>query len=322
MPDVYLGTFEFDAGYNEFNRVTLTNQSSHNGIVTTDAVRFGGGMGNIERFGQTSGMPRAIEGARYYAQWAGMPYSVYSGRQGTDDYADDINVRSFMTNYLGGGSCYMPNLEGQKIPIELSLAIHSDAGYFKNGKDIWGALAICTTNHNEGKLNAGISRMASRDLADALLSNEVLDLKYKYSTWNRRELYDRNYSESRVPEVPSAILETMSHQSFPDMRYGQDPNFRFTLARSIYKTLLRYINDQYGTSFVVAPLAPDNFPCSIPLWAMPISITGRMLRRLRTRLSSNLVRPIISVFQLSIVAVKVSVQRCSLPTTNLRPPRR
>ena len=43
------------------------------------------------------------------------------------------------------------------------------------------------------------------------------------------------------------------------MRYGQDPNFRFTLARSIYKTLLRYVNDQHGTSFVVAPLAPDNF---------------------------------------------------------------
>ena len=256
---VYLGTFEFDEGYSEFNRVTLTNQSSHNGVVTTDAVRFGGGMGNIERFGQVSGMPRALEGARYYAQWAGMPYSVYSGRQGTDDYADDINTRSFMTNYLGGGSCYMPTLDGRRVPIELSLAIHSDAGYFKNGKDIWGSLAICTTNHNEGKLNAGISRMASRDLADALLSNEVLDLTFKYGRWHRRELYDRNYSESRVPEVPSAILETMSHQSFPDMRYGQDPNFRFTLARSIYKTLLRYVNDQHGTSFVVAPLAPDHF---------------------------------------------------------------
>ena len=256
---VYLGTFEFDAGYSEFNRVTLTNQSKHNGVVSTDAVRFGGGMGNIERFGITSGMPRAVEGARYYAQWAGMPYSVYSGRQGTDDYADDINTRSLMTNYLAGGSCYMPTLEGQKVPIELSLAIHSDAGFFKNGKDVWGSLSICTTNHNDGKLSAGISRMASRDLADALLSNEVLDLKFKYGVWNRRELYDRNYSETRVPEVPSAILETMSHQSFPDMRYGQDPSFRFTLARSIYKTLLRYVNDQHGTSFVVAPLAPDNF---------------------------------------------------------------
>ena len=256
---VYLGTFDFDAGYSEYNRVTLTNQSSNNGVVTTDAVRFGGGMGNIQRFGETSGMPRALEGARYYAQWAGMPYSVYSSKEGQDDYADDINVRSHMTNLLGGGSCYMPTLDGLKVPIELSLAIHSDAGFNRDGKSIYGPLSICTTNFNDGKLNAGISRMASRDFADALLGNEVLDLRYKYGQWNRRELFDRNYSETRLPEVPSAILETMSHQSFPDMRYGQDPNFRFTLARSIYKTILRYVNDQHGTSFVVAPLAPNNF---------------------------------------------------------------
>ena len=97
---VYLGTFEFDAGYSEFNRVTLSNQSDHNGVVTTDAVRFGGGMGNIQRFGQASGMPRALEGARYYAQWAGMPYSIYSTKNGQDDYGDDINVRSLMTKSL------------------------------------------------------------------------------------------------------------------------------------------------------------------------------------------------------------------------------
>ena len=256
---VYLGTFDFDAGYSEYNRVTLTNQSSNNGVVTTDAVRFGGGMGNIQRFGETSGMPRALEGARYYAQWAGMPYSVYSSKDGQDDYADDINVRSHMTNLLGGGSCYMPTMAGLKVPIELSLAVHSDAGFNRDGKSIYGPLSICTTNFNDGKLNAGISRMASRDFADALLGNEVLDLRYKYGQWNRRELFDRNYSETRLPEVPSAILETMSHQSFPDMRYGQDPNFRFTLARSIYKTILRYVNDQHGMSFVVAPLAPNNF---------------------------------------------------------------
>ena len=256
---VYLGTFDFDAGYNEFNRVTISNQSDRNGVVTTDAVRFGGGMGNIERFGETSGMPRALEGARYFGQWAGMPYTVYSSKEGNDDYGDDINVRSLMTNLLGGGSCYMPTMEGRKVPIELSLAVHSDAGYAKDGVGLIGSLSICTTKFNEGKLNSGISRMASRDFADALLSNEVLDIKYKYKDWNRRELFDRNYSETRLPEVPSAILETMSHQNFPDMRYGQDPNFRFTLARSIYKTILRYVNDQHGTSFMVAPLAPNCF---------------------------------------------------------------
>ena len=256
---VYLGTFDFDAGYSEFNRVTVSNQSSEKGIVTTDAIRFGGGMGNIERNGLTSQLPRALEGARYWSQWAGMPYTVYSSKGGTNDYADDINVRSLTTNRLGGGSCYMPTIEGLKVPIELSLAFHSDAGYAKDGEGLIGSLSICTTNHHEGKLNAGISRMASRDLADALLSNETLDLKHKYGQWNRRELFDRNYSETRLPEVPSAILEMLSHQNFPDMRYGQDPNFRFTLARSIYKTILRYVNDQHGRPFVVTPLAPDHF---------------------------------------------------------------
>ena len=256
---VYLGTFDFDAGYSEYNRVTVSNQSSKNGVITTDAVRFGGGMGNIQREGAVSGMPRALEGARYYAQWAGMPYPVYSSKSGADDYADDINVRSLMTNELGGGSPFMPDTEGRHVPIELSLAVHSDAGYARDGVGLIGPLSICTTNFNEGKLASGISRMASRDFADALLANEMLDLKFKYGTWCRRELFDRNYSETRLPGVPSAILETMSHQNFPDMRYGQDPNFRFTLARSIYKTILRYVNDMHSQSFMVTPLAPDHF---------------------------------------------------------------
>ncbi len=256
---VYLGTFDFDEGYNVFNRVTVSNLSSQSGVVTTDAVRFGGGMGNIARFGQISGLPRALEGARYAAQWAGMPYEVYSSKNGANDYSDDINVRSLMTNLLGGGSCYMPSIEGRKVPIELSLAIHSDAGYDQEGKNIIGALSICTTGHHDQMLNAGISRMASYRLAEQLLDNETKDLTYKYGRWNRRKILDRNYSETRLPEVPSAILETMSHENFLDMTYGQDPNFRFTLARSIYKTLLRYISEQHGTSYVVTPLAPNNF---------------------------------------------------------------
>ncbi len=255
---VYLGSFDFDKGCSEFNRVVVTNQSGHKGVVTTDAVRFGGGMGNIERGGSVSGLPRCLEGARYFAQWAGMPYSVYSTKNGTDDYGDDINVRSLMTNEMGGGSCYMPSVEGRKVPIELSLAVHSDAGYAPDGVGVIGSLAICTTNFNDGRLNAGISRLASRDFANALLANTTADLKRLYGQWNRRELLDRNYSETRLPEVPSAILETMSHQNFPDMRYGQDPNFKFTLARSIYKTILRYVCDQHGKPFMVTPLAPAN----------------------------------------------------------------
>ena len=256
---VYLGTFDFDRGNNEFNRVVVTNSSSESGVVTTDAVRFGGGMGNIERGGSCSGMPRCLEGARYSAQWAGAPYSVYSSKNGCDDYGDDINVRSNMTNWLAGGSTYVPTLEGKKVPIELSLAVHSDAGYTTVNDSIIGSLAICTTSFNDGRLNSGVSRMISHDFADSLLTGLQRDISGKYRKWTRRYLWDRNYSETRKPEVPSAIIETMSHQNFADMRRGLDPNFRFTLARSLYKTILRFVNGNHSVPSVVQPLPVSNF---------------------------------------------------------------
>ena len=256
---VYLGTFDFDRGNNEFNRVVVTNSSSESGLVTTDAVRFGGGMGNIERGGSCSGMPRCLEGARYSAQWAGAPYSVYSSKNGSDDYGDDINVRSNMTNWSAGGSTYVPTLEGKKVPIELSLAVHSDAGYTTVNDSIIGSLAICTTSFNDGRLNSGVSRMVSHDFADSLLTGLQRDISGKYRKWTRRYLWDRNYSETRKPEVPSAIIETMSHQNFADMRRGLDPNFRFTLARSLYKTILRFVNGNHSVPSVVQPLPVSNF---------------------------------------------------------------
>ena len=237
--------------------MVLTNHSKRKGVVTADAVRFGGGMGNIQRGGMTSGLPRTLEGARYYAQWAGVPYKYYSTKNGLNDYGDDINVRSLMTNWLAGGSVYVPTKEGLNVPIELSLAIHSDAGVDRTG--IVGSLAISTTDFNDGKLNSGISRRVSTDLASQLLDGVTRDLKYKYQRWNKRYLWDRNYSETRLPEMPSAILETLSHENFNDMRYGHDPNFKFTLARSIYKTILRYVNGMHGDDYVVQPLAPDHF---------------------------------------------------------------
>lgn len=255
---VYLGTFDFDKGSSIQNRVVLSNQSEHKGIVTADAVRFGGGMGNIRRGYTTSGLPRCLEGARYYGQWAGMPYEVYSSKNGEDDYGDDINVRSHMANLLAGGSCYLPDTTGRHVPLELSLAIHSDAGYTSDGKSHTGTLAVCTTYLNDSILGTGHTRLLSRDLADELLSTVPRDMLRKYGSWQMRELWDRNYSESRVPMVPSAILETMSHQNFADMRYGQDPNFRFDFARSIYKALLRYVSRMHHTFYTVTPLTPNH----------------------------------------------------------------
>ncbi len=256
---VYLGTFAFDKGKNDYGMVVLSNESRQKGVVCADAVRFGGGMGNIARGGETSGLPRYLEGSRYFAQWAGMPYPVYGGREGKDDMSDDINSRSRMINYLSGGSIFNPKEQGLGVPFEMAMALHSDAGASKEDKII-GTLGIYTTNFNDGLLASGINRYASRDLSDILLTQLQRDIRSNYAIdWTRRSMWDRNYSETRLPAIPSTIVELLSHQNFADMRLGHDPNFKFTVGRSIYKAILQYLCNQHGKDYVVQPLPVSNF---------------------------------------------------------------
>lgn len=259
---VYLGTYEFSKGESTDCSVSLSNHSKHRGHVTADAVRFGGGMGNIVRgepsdeYPMVSGLPRYLEGARYYMHWAGAPYEVYSSKEGTNDYADDINARGYGVNYLARGSAYMPNdtLPGLHVPIELSLGIHTDAG-LRDNMDIIGTLGVYTTQFYDKKLATGMSRLASRDFADGMLSRLHRDMTFHLGQWTRRSLFDRNYSESREPQVPSMILEMLSHQNFADMLVANDPYCKFLLARAIYKGVLNYTATAHETrESIVQPL--------------------------------------------------------------------
>lgn len=260
---VYVGTYEFDEGEQAGGKVVLTNQSNYRGVVTADGVRFGGGMGQVARAtAGTSGLPRFLEAARYYAQWAGVPDSLFNTEAGTNDYYDDLRVRGHMLNYLAGGSVYLPGHEGLRVPFELALAIHSDAGV-RSDRGIYGSLSICTTQDAEGNTDypAGLSRQASSDFSALLLDNLTRDLTRQFGVeWTRREHWDRNYGETRMPQVPSAILEMLSHQNFADMRYGHDPLFKFALARSVYKTILHFVNYEHGCrQYTVQPLPPRRF---------------------------------------------------------------
>ena len=264
---VYLGTFTFDEGENREGRVVLSNHSDYRGVVTADGVRFGGGVGQTERgHAGTSGLPRRLEGARYYAQWAGLPDTLFNTEGGTNDYNDDIRSRSLMTNYFGGGSVYQPGTRGEGVPFELSLAVHSDAGIRHDGA-VYGTLGICTTTDSEGHTDyvSGLSRQASSDFASSLIRSAVEDLSRKYGIqWTQRELWDRNYGESRTPNVPAAILETMSHQNFGDMKYGHDPEFKFALSRAIYKAILKYVRFEHGKrDYAVQPLPPHRFSAEL-----------------------------------------------------------
>jgi len=266
---VYLGRFSFDKGANpEKGSVELTNRSAGSGLtVSADCVKFGGGMGDILRAGRTSGYPRYCEGSRYWLQYAGVkPELVYKFdlEHGPDgpDYTEDYVCRAEYANFLKGAP-YGPNQDrnfpGLHVPVDLAFGFHTDAG-IKDG--IFGTLSIYTEKDDKKQsvFPDGKSRLDdNRMLADLIQTQIVDDIRARYTgTWTRRRLADSNYSESRRPNMPSCLLELLSHQNFNDMKYANDPRFRFDVSRAIYKAMLRFIAFKNGYEPVIQPLPPTH----------------------------------------------------------------
>ena len=264
---IALGEFYFEAGEHE-RLVTLSNYSTERGVVIADAIKIGGGMGNIGRsanasdtitIANTSGYPRFTEGARYWLQWSGFPTDVYSPKDNTDDYKEDYMSRAHWVNHLMGGSENLADSLGKRIPIDLTLAMHSDAGV-RDNDDIVGTLGIYCTRDNKGKFAQNASRLRSRDLTDIIMTQIVDDIRSLHEpNWKRRGMWDRAYYEARIPSCPTMLLELLSHQNYGDMSYGLDPTFRFDVSRAIYKGILRYLASQYDFDYVVQPLPVKNF---------------------------------------------------------------
>ena len=326
---IYLGTFPLEEGYSDVEPVvTLSNMSAKSSgkIVTADAVKIGGGMGNISRSNRRSDVyydpstplesdqlynnlsqeddteddqeyadddtenadveqttdsvptnnpvqesvvktepifrisnyPRYLEGARYWLHWAGFPDSVYSPYKGADDYKDDYTCRGLWVNYLAGGSRVLPNQKGLNLPIDLAFALHSDAG--KRADDsIVGTLGIYYTD-NGASYKDGTPRSNSRVLTDMVMRQITMDLKNSVAPeWKRRSMWDKSYVEARVPEVPTTLIELLSHQNFGDMQYGLDPRFQFTVSRSIYKAMAKFIAERKNREVVIQPLPVNSF---------------------------------------------------------------
>lgn len=259
---VYLGTWEFNAG--EQVAVSLSNFSDKGGVIVADAVKIGGGYGNISRYGKTSGRPRFTEGARYFMQWSGIPQDVWSQNDGQNDYRDDLMSRGAWVQYLSGGSWLNPKGKGLGVPIDLSLAFHTDAGSRPDAETI-GTLAIYTLKcDNKTTYPNKESRQTGRELADFVQSQIVADIQAEWDTlWQRRQIWNRSYSESRTTGVPGILLELLSHQNLEDMKFGLDPEFRFSAARSCYKGILKYLAMRYNCSYVVQPLPIHCFSATL-----------------------------------------------------------
>ena len=263
---VYLGTFEFRKGKSGWveldNGVPKGCSFKDNTVVTADAVRFGGGMGKIDRGGGISGLPSYEEGALYSLQWGGIDRSLLPS-DWDNEYQREYGCRAVWVNNMCGGSRVNPGT-GRGVPFDLSLAFHSNAGIKEDG-GIYGTLSIVQSERGGiTRLPDGESRQSSRMMADLVQSQVVEDIRKLWlPEWTRMQIYDRGYHEAGAPLVPAMILEAFSHQNLSDMTYGLDPAFRFDFCRSVYKGILKYLSYRYGCNYAVQPLPVKNFKAAL-----------------------------------------------------------
>ena len=244
----YLGTFAFNAGDKQpVVEISAADASLTHGVLTSDAIRLGGGMGNVAVEGVISEMPRYVEAARYFMQYTGVPDSVYSPSAFSNDYTDDYKARGIWVNHL----------INKDIPVDAVLAFHTDAGITQDDSII-GTLAICSTKKGslQGMMSDTLSRVMSREIQNQLVHDIRALCNEK---WTQRQLWDKTYYEAWTPEAPTLLLELLSHQNLADMRYGLDPRFRFIASRAIYKAIGRFVTSLRGEPFVVQPLPPHAF---------------------------------------------------------------
>lgn len=254
---VWLGAFELDSA----SRIVLSAPAdAQNGTLTADAVKIGGGMGNVERAGTVSGTTRYEEAARYWMQYSGVPDSIYAPETLSPDNKEG-KMLDYIDNFKGNGDWCNYIRKQKNIPLDLAIGLHTDAGVCDS---IVGTLTIHYTDRCRANYANGKSKLAGRDLADLVQTQIVNDLRAKYDgTWTRRAIYDKSYAEISRPDMPAILVEMFSHQNANDMVIALDPAFRFDMARAVYKGILRFLADRYGQDYTVQPLPPSELQAEL-----------------------------------------------------------
>jgi len=231
---VYLETLWLPEGSGHLS-VEVAGSGSSGRKTSVDAVRIGGGMGDVIRNGTTTGRPRWEEGAILYTQYNGAPTSVY------DPYGDrngsDPSARSRYAAWrhpAGEDAVY--------------LSWHSNAG---------GGRGTSTYTY-EG--SSGPAVTGSEALGQSVQDEIVSAMRALWDgSWTDRGHRTAAFSEVSPyhnSEMPSALVELAFHDQADDVVYLKDPAFRRDASRAMMRGIVRYFAERDGTAPAYLPEPP------------------------------------------------------------------
>ena len=243
----YVENLWLEAGVDSLTVELIGDSSSGGKWLSADAVRIGGGTGDVQRYGTQTDRPRWEESAVLYTQFNGAPRSVY------DPYSDgngsDPSARSRWAAW-----------EHPSGEDAVYLSWHSNAGG-GTGTD---------TFYDESGPVAGSADLAS------FVHNRVIDSIHEMhdSNWANRGVKTANFGEvnsSFNNEMPSILIELGFHDSAYDTQFLLDPMFRRDASRAMAFGIAEYFGDKDGTSVTLPPEPPEFVQTSIASNGIQIS---------------------------------------------------
>lgn len=265
---VFLGRFHFAAGLHpESGSVALANDSSEPGeTVSADAVRFGGGMGDVlgEHHATLSGRPRWEEGARTFTQFMGAANAVYAG--------GDVSARSKFAAW--------EHVDGVEDSAYLSWHSNAFDGTVRGTSSY-----IYSNNPPDNTYDPTQSVPGSAALMNRIHDEILNDLRAGWNaSWQNRGYRSAYFGEinpSYNPEMPSALLEVAFHDNASDAAALKSPRFRQIVARAIYQGIAKYFAQRDGLPVHLLPEPPREVEAhttaageAVVSWVAPLTDAG------------------------------------------------
>lgn len=277
---IYLGEYYFNAGSNAANgSVVISNLrgSATGSVIIADAIRFGNGMGSVNRGGGVSGYPREEESCRYWIQanlGQGQSASLYNASD-TDEH-DSWSAPGQM-------SAEMNREQAGSMFKRIHLSFHSNASNDGSARGTEGLITGVPTPNQ-----AAFARICGSTVNDELVGLGSPPLEYPWSDRGANITYTGGYGEisdnSFNGEMDATIIEVAYHDNTMDAALMRDPRVRDAVARAAMHAVVKYMN-QFDTNDVVPliylPEPPTNIRAigntnhSVALaWAAPVSVAN------------------------------------------------
>ena len=288
---VYLGSYAFRAGSNATSGAVLVSNfvpGAGAGVVVADAIRFGNGMGSINRGGGVSTYPREEECSRYWVQnslGTGQSSSLYDV-SGLSDDSDNVGAPPRMSAEMNRESSggffqrvlvsFHSNASGTTPATARGvLGLYNDPTLSTN-------VAPNSNTPNQRQLALLLAKEINDDLASLSSALEVAwynrgsSLTYARSDYAFGEINNNSLNG----EMDATILEVAFHDNTDDAHLLRDPKARNWIARSACQGLLRYFNQFDAAPLVFLPEPPAGVSARattngiLVAWSAPVAQAG------------------------------------------------